>query len=358
MSVRAARSSLIATLATLAAGAVGAALAFAVSLPIFILTGPAIFITALSLMGLRLRIADPVRDAAFLIIGIGIGAGVTTEATDAVARWPLAFGVLAATLTLTLLLCRFLLTRLFGFDRRSAVLAATPGHLSYVISLGASLNADMARIAIVQSVRLLALTLVVPFVAIAFGVEVAPGAVLPGPSMPWLDLAVVFAVAVAAGVALKRAGAPAPLLLGGLGASSLAHFAELTHGVPGPEVALPCFLILGALIGTRFTGVTLADLRRALVAGLTVTFVAASFAAAAAAPVALALGMPVAHVVIAFSPGGLETMIAMGAVLGANAGFVAACHIGRLLLLTALTPALLGRARGADAAVADQPEAD
>jgi uncharacterized membrane protein AbrB (regulator of aidB expression) len=36
-------------------------------------------------------------------------------------------------------------------------------------------------------------------------------------------------------------------------------------------------------------------------------------------------------------------MIAMGAVLGANPGFVAACHIGRLLLLPLLVPALLAK---------------
>ena len=46
---------------------------------------------------------------------------------------------------------------------------------------------------------------------------------------------------------------------------------------------------------------------------------------------------------VAFAPGGLETMVAMGAVIGADAGFVAAAHIARLFMLTGLVPLFLGR---------------
>jgi uncharacterized membrane protein AbrB (regulator of aidB expression) len=37
-------------------------------------------------------------------------------------------------------------------------------------------------------------------------------------------------------------------------------------------------------------------------------------------------------------------MVAMGAMIGANPGFVAACHVGRLLLLTVIMPVFLARA--------------
>ena len=64
-----------------------------------------------------------------------------------------------------------------------------------------------------------------------------------------------------------------------------------------------------------------------------------------ATPVAMFLDMPLTHVLVAFAPGGLETMIVMGAVLGANPGFVAACHVGRLLVLSVLVPVMAARAR-------------
>ena len=37
-------------------------------------------------------------------------------------------------------------------------------------------------------------------------------------------------------------------------------------------------------------------------------------------------------------------MIVMGAALGANPGFVAACHVGRLLVLSVLIPFMAARA--------------
>jgi uncharacterized membrane protein AbrB (regulator of aidB expression) len=70
-------------------------------------------------------------------------------------------------------------------------------------------------------------------------------------------------------------------------------------------------------------------------------------AAAAALPVAAMLDMPLGHVLIAFAPGGLETMVAMGAALGADPGFVAACHVARLAWLGALLPVMLRRAGAA-----------
>jgi len=53
--------------------------------------------------------------------------------------------------------------------------------------------------------------------------------------------------------------------------------------------------------------------------------------------------MPILHVAVAFAPGGFETMIVMGAIIGANPGFVAAIHISRLLVLPLLLPFFLGR---------------
>lgn len=119
-------SSVVTTSYTLFIGVIGAALAYWLSFPLYILTGPAILLSAVSLMGARFAVANVVRDAAFLFIGIGIGAGISSEAMVAVLRWPLAFLALAIMLLAILLISRFLLVRFFGFDPRSAILAASP----------------------------------------------------------------------------------------------------------------------------------------------------------------------------------------------------------------------------------------
>jgi membrane AbrB-like protein len=343
MSFRPDPKAILTTLHTLAIGAFGAVVAYYLSFPVYILIGPAILISIVGLLGLKLAIAIPLRDAAFLLIGIGIGAGVNADASVAFLRWPFAFLALAIMLFAILLVCRFMLVKFFGFDRRSAILAATPGHLSFVISTGISLDLDTVKIAVVQSVRLLALTLAVPFVAIAFGIDVGTNILPPGDEMQTTHMIALIASALVVGLVLKKFNVPAALLIGGLITSSLAHLTDTTPGVLTPKIVLPCFLIMGTLIGTRFSGITLAQLRSALLAGLCTTLVSVSFAAIAAIPIAAILYIPSAHVIVAFAPGGLETMIAMGSFLGASPGFVAACHVGRLLLLTFLVPLMLGR---------------
>ncbi len=336
---------MITTLYTLVVGMVGAGVAYWLALPVYILTGPAIFVSVISLLGFRFAIADSVRDVAFLLIGIGIGAGVNPQTTAAFLRWPLAIGALAVMLLVIIVICQFLLVRFFDFDRRSAVLAATPGHLSFVIGLGTALDLDVARVSVVQSIRLLALTLLVPLVAIFFGVELGTNILPEGVTMRGFHLLGLIAFAVVLSLIFKRLNVPAAILIGAMVASAVLHAMELTPGVLPENIALPCFLIIGTLIGTRFSGIKLEQLKKALLAGLTTTFVSILLTVLTAVPVAYFLMMPTAHVVVAFSPGGLETMIAMGAVLGANPGFIAACHIGRLMLLPFLIPTLLSSAK-------------
>ncbi|MBR9843780.1 MAG: AbrB family transcriptional regulator [Rhodobacteraceae bacterium] len=331
------------TLVTLALGAIGAGIGQVIGLPLYPITGPALFISALSLAGLPLGLAIPFRNLAFLVVGVGIGAGMNAEARAAMLHWPFAFAALAGLLLLILVVNRWLLETLFGFERRAALLAASPGHLSFVVAMSSAIDADVARISVIQTVRVLILSVLVPFALGALGADV--GAPMPQAAqvMGWGAMAVLMLLGAGLGPVLKRVKVPAHFLIAGLLVSASSHFFDLTPGAIHPGIALAGFTAIGTLIGTRFRGITLADLRRALLAALSATAVTLGLTVGIAAPVAGLLGMPAAHVVVAFAPGGLETMIAMGAILGADAGFVAACHLGRLLFLPVLLPMMLGR---------------
>jgi uncharacterized protein len=332
---------IITTLRTLAVGFGGAIAAWVLSVPAAFLIGPAIAVTLASVAGSRMGISDWLRDICMVALGLGVGAGFTAEASAAIFRWPLAFTVLAVMLTLSLLIARAVLERGFGFDRRSAVLAAVPGHLSLVLGIAAGSGLDVGRIALVQTIRLLALSVVVPFAALALGYRMQAGVMPTGAPMAWDVLAVLALAGVALAFVLKRMGLPAPMLLGPLIVSAIGHVAGLSPGTLPGWLMAAAFLGLGTLIGSRFSGMSAALVRSGLVAGLTTTSIAVVMAALAALPVAYALNMPGAHVLAAFSPGGLETMIALGAAMGASPGFVAASHVVRLLILSALLPVFL-----------------
>ncbi|WP_088632789.1 AbrB family transcriptional regulator [Phaeobacter sp. 22II1-1F12B] len=331
------------SLVSLCIGAIGAGLAWLLSMPAPIIVGPALLVSIVGIAGVRVHVDDRIRNVCFVLLGVGIGAGFDPNASAAILHWPLAFVTLAVGLYATMLISRFTLTRVFGFDHRSAVLAAAPGHLSFVMSLAETTGTDIGKIALAQSTRLLALTLIVPFVAQAIGYPLRNIGAMGGPPMMLWELALLAAGGVAVGLVFQKLKVPAPLLMGCMAVSGLTHVtAQIDGGVPS-WILTPAFMTLGTVIGTRFSGMTRADARGALLAGVTITLIAAIVAVLTAAPVAYMLGMPVAHVLVAFAPGGLETMIALGAVLKADPGFVAACHIMRLVILIGLIPLMLGR---------------
>ena len=332
-------------LRTVALGALGAGVAMAGSVPAALLIGPALVVSFAGLAGLKAQISPAVMQICFVVLGMGVGSGFTAEAGGAILHWPLAFAALAVALLVIMGLGQLVLSRLFGLDPLSALLASTPGHLSFVMAAAADTGGDVARIAVVQSIRLLALTLSVPFVALALGYRMAPTVLPMGTPMALTHLLALAAVGTLLGLVFRRLRLPAPILLGPMMASMLGHVTGLTPGTLPGWLMLPAFMVMGTMIGTRFSGMRLAQLRNALLAGLAITVIGVAVSALAALPVALVLKMPAAHVLTGFAPGGLETMVALAAALGANPGFIAACHILRLLILSVLIPLAVQRAR-------------
>ncbi|MDX8347042.1 AbrB family transcriptional regulator [Cognatiyoonia sp. IB215446] len=329
--------------------ALGALGGLAIGMPVPLLTGPALLTTIGCLAGLPLVFPLPLRNAIFLLAGVAIGATVSPESMAALLRWPLAFAVLGMAIVLMVFLGQRLMRRMMRVDDRSALLAAAPGHLSYVIALGEDLGLDTRRVAVVQSIRLLALTLLVPFLATLSGMETGLG-LGPGGAeaaeMTMVQTAIAVLAAVALAPLVKLTGAPAPMLLAGMAVGAAMRLSGWAPGGLSHYIAFPVLAAIGALIGTRFAGISLTELRQSLLAGLAVTTLAAVLTLIAAWLATYLVGMPLAHVLVAFAPGGLETMAVMGAAIGANPGFVAAAHVGRLVLLSILVPVLVARNQG------------
>ena len=336
------------TVITLGVGLGGAAFGWAVAMPAAFLIGPALAVTLASVIGLRMDVRDWLRDVFLVALGLGVGAGFDANASAAILRWPLAFLVQALLLICTLGLGVWVLRRWFGFDHKSAVLAVVPGHLSLAIGIASASDLDVGRVVLVQTIRLLLLIVLVPFAALAWGYEMQAGVLPTGPPMSWAHLGGLTLVGVTLAYALGKAGLPAPTLLGPMMVSALAHMTGLTPGAVPEWIMAAAFIGIGAVIGARFSGISAALVRSGLLAGLITTLITVTLSAIAAIPVAYALAMPGEHVLTAFAPGGFETMIALGLAMGASPGFVAACHVMRLVVLSALLPVFLRSAPAKD----------
>ena len=332
------------TFLTLIVGVVGFGLAWLVHFPAPALTGPAISVGLISLFGFSSAVYLPVRNLSFVVIGISMGSEVTPAVVRAAQAWPISFLALVISIVMILALTIAVLRRLWGFDSTTAALAATPGHLSYVISLSIGRGGDTSTVAVVQTLRIFSLTLIVPLMAALAGYDVGlqkPPEIL----LSYLHLTVLLLASGLVAVVAGRFRLPAAFLLAGMACSAIGHLAELTPGAPPQWAVIPAYVILGCLIGSRFANTGWKILRKAFTAGIGVTVIASAISVFWAALVSSFLGISFPQALIAFAPGGVETMAAMSVILEVDSTFVAIHHIWRLLILTVVAPMFLPRSQ-------------
>lgn len=323
----------------------GAALFQALGVPAGPLVGSTVAVTALSAAGLSPKVPPTLRNLGFTAIGVTLGAGVTTHFLTDVLRFPLSLLALTITMIAVMLISSTVLKRFFGASGGTAVLATSPGALSYSLSLAADRPAaqiDIPFVMVLQSLRLLVITIALPpLVALVEAGSGGDGVTLASHALSFPVSIVLIAIAAAGGYLFDRLSIPAAFLLAGVVISGLGHGVGWLEGRPSPILTFIGFSLAGAVIGARFASVTRAQLRDLFVAGLVVTTIALALSGLVSFLVAELLGLPFGQVWVSFAPGGVEGMSAMALSLGYDPAYVATHHIFRLLLLIAILPTFM-----------------
>lgn len=326
---------------TLAVGVLGAGVAYLLHVPAPFLLGPALFVTLAALFGMRADLPNNARDACFIVVGLGMGSSVSPEVVAAAARWPLSLVILLVAVALILWGGARVLERVLNVDRTTATLASAPGHLSYVLGLGMDTKADLPLLTLIQSLRVLSLTLLTPPLVVVLTGNPLPRLLPAVEPMAYPVLLPLALVAALVGFILHKAKLPAAMLLGAMFTSALGHATGITLGGVPMWLSTVGFVFMGSLIGTRFTGVKLDLLRQALFGALVLTGLAVVVTSLAAWVASLVFGFSLTSALIAFAPGGVETMAAMAFMLQADPAYVAVHHVLRIFSLTFLIPLAL-----------------
>ena len=329
------------TAVALATGGTGALLATLAGLPAPALLGATLAVLLVALLGGRPAVPNLLRDPAFAVIGMTLGAGITPSFLSDVARWPLSLlGMVATLLVATALAMRVLQRR--GVERGTALLAVSPGALSYALSLSLDRGENVRLVTVMQSIRLVAITVLVPPLLVGAGGAGAPS----DAAFSSLSESLVLLLAASlAGIALSRARVPAAWLVGGLAVSAFAQVAGWVEGRPAPFLLFVGFVVAGAVIGSRFAGISRGELRELAWLGAALAALAMAVSALGAALAARMLDLPFGQVWIAYAPGGVEGMAAIAIALDYDPVFVATHHIARLVILFALLPLAIGSGR-------------
>lgn len=325
-------------LLTLCVGAAGGAVFFLLGLPAAWLSGPAVSVAGASLAGFRLSVPNLARQAAFVFLGSTMGATMTPETLALMARWPVSLAGLAFCLLGIMVCCSAYLQHVHGYDRTTARLAAVPGALPYVLALAAESRGDQYRIAIIQIFRLAALLIFLPNVLSLFGYEAESLAPKTSTPVNLLEVALMLVGGVAGAVVFAWIKAPAASLFGSMVAAGLLYASgTLSSPVPG-WLMLPGFLVIGATVGTNFTGIDRRLILETLLASIGSLLVGTAIALAFAVPVSWLLGLTVAQLWLAYAPGGVDVMTIMAMALGLDPAFVGAHHVARFIGLGFFVP--------------------
>ncbi len=323
--------------ATLAAAGLGAGLFALLALPLPWLLGPMAATALAALLGGAPTVPAPLRAGALGLLGILLGARFTPELVARSWAWAASLAALALYVPLATLIGVLLLRRALP-DMRARLLAATPGGLSEMVALAAARETGVARVAAVHGMRVL---LLVTVAALLANPAARPPSFSQAAALAPEEGLLVLLAAIAAILGARRLRLPAPELLAGLLAAASLYAFGVVDGNPPAVLGSLAQLVVGAATGAR-----LRDLgRRGLVASLQsaslLTAAMALLSAALAWLVSLASGIAFPVLLLAYMPGGVAEMSALALALGLDAGFVAAHHLFRILVIVLLAPTAL-----------------
>ncbi len=320
------------TLLIAAAGGVGFAL---LGVPAGLVSGSMLATAIAALLGRPMRVPLLLARVCFVLIGMLLGAVVTPATLRGIGTWPLSIAVLAFSTCVMILATTSYLRFVHRWDTLSALLGASPGSMAQVITMAAEYGSDVRGVAIVQTMRVLLVTIALPAGLAFFGLTVS--SIILGPvsvdSSPW-ELAVLAVVSTVSAIVMLRVGVPGGLLFGGMFGSAALHGFDLIHAVLPWYIGSSAVVILGAVAGSRFANTTPRMMVDYLWAALGSAAVAVAVASIFVMIVVTFLPFRTADVVIAFAPGAQDTMMVLALALHLDPVYVGAHHLARWLVVT------------------------
>src|SRR3954452_6754298 len=164
------RAKILGTLETLVIGAAGGLMFLWLNLPGGLISGAMVTVGIAALTGRPVTMPPILTQTVLVLLGITLGSLVSRQLVQHMSAYPLTIGLLALATFCSTFGSSFYLQRVHGWDQTSAFLAGSPGALSQITILAAEKGADVAAIAVVQTIRVIILTAALPLLLALTGI--------------------------------------------------------------------------------------------------------------------------------------------------------------------------------------------
>ena len=318
------------------------ALAFLwLNIPLPWLFGPMFACLLAALTGVRLSVVKPLSDGMRTILGVAVGASMTT-----------AFFTALPGIWDTLILIPFMVVvigvlgvwyfqRFAGYDLPTSYYASMPGGLQDMIAFGEEAGGNVRAISLIHATRVLVIVVILPLILTqVWGAELntSPGASIT--TFAWDQIAILIFCGLAGWRIAKRAGMFGASILGPLILAAIASLAGILHTRPPAEAiwAAQYFIAIG--IGAKYVGITSRELRHDVVAGLGFCLVLLVLTSVVVLGVSALDLAPPMETILALAPGGQAELVVLALIVGADMGFVVAHHLFRIFFVILGAPVI------------------
>jgi uncharacterized protein len=315
----------------------GGALCRYLHIPLPWIIGPLLAMAIGKFAGADLAPLRGAREMGQVVIACALGLYFSPAvAREVAAHWYLL--VVAALLAVGLAYASgWFLTRSAGLDATTALFASVPGGAAEMTILGERFGAQLDRVALAQSLRIMLVVLIVPASLTLLGVhgsDLFQPAQLDVNSAKLLGL---LALTAAAGWALTRFRIPNAWMLGPLFVTISLTVAEVPLSAVPTELTNIAQLLIGCKLGSHFERKFLRAAPRFIAMVCVSVVLAIMLSAVFGWGIAVAGAVAVPTMVLATAPGGIAEMCITAKVLQLGVPIVTAAHVARVIILVTTT---------------------
>lgn len=223
------------------------------------------------------------------------------------------------------------------FDRITAFLAAVPGGFQTMVAIGEDTKADMRKLSIVHSTRILVIVFLVPlWIQFSGSMDLSSAAAPATATLAALSLkeALLLVLCGIGGYWLgTRLGISGAAIIGPMLVNGTMHILGLAEARVPVELVNAAQLVIGCHIGCQFAGVTARELTSTVMIAVGYSLLLIVGAALFTVLVVWATGLDQNSVALAYAPGGQPEMNLVALVLNLDPAYVALHHLLRVMVI-------------------------
>jgi len=318
----------------LGVAASGVAAFHLLGLPLPWLLGPILACLIASLAGVPMRGNKMLGDGMRTILGVAVGATFTVSLLVSMgAMWPTLVLIPVMVLAIGAVGVPYF-QQLWGYDFPTSYYSAMPGGFQDMVLFGEEAGADVRALSLIHATRVMVIVVVLPFLLRwAWDADLSNPPGQPAASIPLSQLALMVFCGLVGWQVAKRAGMFGASILGPLIlAAGCALTGMLQHRPPAEAVWAAQFFI-GMGVGTKYGGVTMAEIRTSVTAALGFCVVLIILTIIMAETIHLLGLAPAMETILAFAPGGQAELTVLALIVGADMAFVVAHHVLRIFVV-------------------------